>query len=73
MPKPRTPGTGVGGVGGEMPLRFWDPRDSELASDGAKGLLGRGAWTGWGGARPLPLPRMRPPPSFRPDDMAVVL
>lgn len=40
-----------------------------LVSDGAKGLLercGRAAAC-VGGARPLPLPRMRPPPSLRPD------
>lgn len=39
-----------------------------VLSEGAKGLEAR--WRtaeAVGGARPLPLPRTRPPPSFRPD------
>jgi hypothetical protein len=44
-----------------------DPRETVL-SEGARGLSERGAPDGGvGGARPLPLPKMRPPPSLRPD------
>lgn len=66
-----SPGSGLGGVGGDIPLRFCEPIDKELASDGAKGLDGRGAWAACGGARPFPLPRTRPPPSLRPDMAAI--
>lgn len=38
-----------------------------VLSEGANGLAARGATGGVGGARPFPLPRMRPPPSLRPD------
>jgi hypothetical protein len=37
-----------------------------VLSDGAKGLAARGEWAD-GGASPLPLPRILPPPSFRAD------
>lgn len=43
-----------------------EPRETVL-SEGARGLTDRGADGGVGGARPLPLPKMRPPPSLRPD------
>ena len=43
-----------------------DLSEAEL-SDGVKGLAARGTFGGVGGARALPLPRMRPPPSLRPD------
>lgn len=49
-------------------------REPTLLSDGGNGLAARalGSWCvaaedDEGGARPLPLPKMRPPPSFRPD------
>lgn len=48
-------------TGGEMDE---EPIETVL-SDGANGLDARGAVGG--GARPLPLPKMRPPPSLRPD------
>jgi hypothetical protein len=56
---------------GRLPLAGGDidgepPRDTVL-SDGGNGLTDRGADGGVGGASPLPLPRMRPPPSLRPD------
>jgi len=55
---------------GRLPLASGDndgdPIETVL-SDGARGLLERGIVGGVGGASPLPLPRMRPPPSFRPD------
>ena len=63
-------------AGGKDPLTGGDMEESiegeiEL-SDGAKGLVARGvdpeteeAVRGVGGASPLPLPKMRPPPSFR--------
>lgn len=41
-----------------------EPMDTVL-SDVGSGLEGQAAAVG--GARPLPLPRMRPPPSLRPD------
>lgn len=52
-------------TGGEMDD---DPIDTVL-SEAASGLptLGAFAFGGVGGASPLPLPRMRPPPSLRPD------
>lgn len=58
---------------GRLPLAGGDiedePRDAVL-SDGGIGLVARGAaWPVGGGARPRPLPRMRPPPSLRPDMM----
>lgn len=42
-----------------------------LLSEAANGLATRGAFAtgGVGGARPLPLPKTRPPPSLRPDMM----
>ena len=46
-----------------------DPIDTVL-SEGAKGLAARGVDADGGGASPLPLPRMRPPPSLRPDMVA---
>lgn len=46
-----------------------EPIDTVL-SDGGSGLADRGADGGVGGARLLPLPRIRPPPSLRPDMMA---
>ena len=50
-------------TGGEV-----EPEAREtVLSEGAKGLADRGAVGGVGGARPFPLPRMRPPPSLRPD------
>jgi hypothetical protein len=53
-------------AGGEADDEFMD----SVLSEGAKGLAVR--WTWWaagdcGGARPFPLPRIRPPPSLRPD------
>lgn len=55
-------------MSGRLPLTGGDiegePSDTVL-SDGASGLGARGAEGG--GASPLPLPRMRPPPSLRPD------
>lgn len=51
-----------------------DPTET-LLSDGANGLRDRltapGGIDGAGGASPLPLPRIRPPPSLRPDIWAV--
>jgi hypothetical protein len=41
-----------------------------VLSDGAKGLAALGIDADGGGASPLPLPRMRPPPSLRPDMVA---
>lgn len=43
-----------------------DEPSEAVLSEGARGLAARVA-EGRGGARPLPLPRMRPPPSLRPD------
>lgn len=43
-----------------------EPSDTAL-SEGARELEAGIADGGVGGARPLPLPRMRPPPSLRPD------
>lgn len=47
-----------------------DELSDRVLSEGAKGL-GVRWWPlmagGVGGARPLPLPKMRPPPSLRPD------
>lgn len=43
-----------------------EPIETVLSEVGI-GLLGR--TLGEGGARPLPLPKMRPPPSLRPDMM----
>jgi len=51
--------------GGDMELG--ELKETVLLSDGAKGLAARGAWAGGGGARPLPLPRILPPPSLRLD------
>lgn len=59
---------------GEMLSRveLGETKETVLLSEGANGLTAR--WTGdgdgddaVGGARPLPLPKMRPPPSLRPD------
>lgn len=54
-------------TGGEMDD---EPIDTVL-SEAASGLPTRGAFAfgGVGGASPLPLPKMRPPPSLRPDMM----
>lgn len=57
-----------------MPLMGGDIDDEAiemLLSEAASGLATRGAFVtgGVGGARPLPLPRTRPPPSLRPDMM----
>jgi hypothetical protein len=41
--------------------------ETVLTSEGAKGLAALGVLAGEGGARPFPLPRTLPPPSFRPD------
>lgn len=51
-------------TGGEMDDEVID----RVLSEGAKGLVAL-CWAadGAGDARPFPLPRMRPPPSFRPD------
>lgn len=38
-----------------------------MLSDGGSGLADLGTDGEVGGARPLPLPRIRPPPSLRPD------
>ena len=58
-------------ISGRLPLTGGDidaePMETVL-SDGGIGLEARGAADG--GARPLPLPKMRPPPSFRPDMMS---
>lgn len=62
------------GISGEIPLTGGDIDDEAiemLLSDAANGLATRGAFVigGVGGARPLPLPRTRPPPNLRPDMM----
>lgn len=41
--------------------------DTELSDRGGKGLAAREAEEDGGGANPLPLPKIRPPPSLRPD------
>jgi hypothetical protein len=51
----------------ELGVEFREWNETVLASDGAKGLAALGVCAGEGGARPLPLPRILPPPSFRPD------
>lgn len=64
-----TPGSVLGVEGGDKPAAICDPRDGLPASDGAKGLEERAGCGVWpisvGGARPLPLPKILPPPSFR--------
>lgn len=63
---------------GEMESRveLGETKETVLLSEGAKGLTARLRADGdgdgddndaVGGARPLPLPKMRPPPSLRPD------
>lgn len=54
---------GERGLGVE--IRDWN--ETVLDSDGAKGLAALGLCAGGGGARPFPVPRILPPPSFRPD------
>lgn len=45
-----------------------DDSIERVLSEGANGLVALCCTPGGvGGARPLPLPKMRPPPSFRPD------
>lgn len=57
---------------GKLPLAGGDmdddPRETVL-SEGGIGLVARGAAGEVGGASPRPLPKMRPPPSLRPDMM----
>lgn len=60
------------GRSGDIPLMGGDIDEEAiemLLSEAANGLATRGAFAagGVGGARPLPLPRTRPPPSLRPD------
>lgn len=59
----------------ELGVEFRELTDAVLLSEGAKGLAARGPWAedGGGGARPFPLPRIRPPPSLRADMVAAVL
>lgn len=52
-------------TGGDMEE---DLNEVEL-SEGVNGLATRGTFGGVGGARPLPLPKMRPPPNLRVDMM----
>jgi hypothetical protein len=57
----------------EFWVEFREWKDMVLLSEGGKGLCARGDGEeddAVGGARPLPLPRILPPPSFRPDMMA---
>ena len=57
----------------EFWVEFRECNETVLLSEGANGLRARGECDGAGeddddgGARPLPLPRTRPPPSLRPD------
>lgn len=49
-----------------------DPIETVLSDRGGNGLAARGEGDACGGANPLPLPRMRPPPSLRPDIVAAL-
>lgn len=55
----------------EFGVEFREWKETVLLSEGANGLTARWPRDEGGGARPLPLPRIRPPPSFRPDMVAV--
>lgn len=55
----------------ELGVELCECKDTVLLSEGGKGLVALVRWTEGGGARPFPLPRILPPPSFRPDMVAV--
>lgn len=67
-------GSGLEETGGEIEFcgECWELNESVLPSDGANGLEDLGGWASGGGTRPFPLPRTRPPPSFRPDISRIV-
>ena len=60
-----------GGAKGLRARLLW--RVVERDGDDASGddVVAVGGVNGAGGARPLPLPKMRPPPSLRPDMLGV--